>query len=109
MLLFALLVAQFAGIKLYRITSSSMSPTIAEGAIILTQRVAAEQLEVGDIVTVQRAPESRRVTHRVTDITSKSDHQPRQLTLQGDANATPDPSFYSVEAAQRYLFTLTKE
>ncbi len=108
-LLLAILAAQIAGIKIYRITSGSMHPTIAEGSLILTQRVAASELVVGDIVTVQRSPGSRTVTHRVTGVDSGANRNLRNLTLQGDANATPDPSVYSVDAAQRYLFTLFKE
>ncbi|UTX52630.1 signal peptidase I [Leucobacter aridicollis] len=107
--LIALLSAQVAGIKLYGITSGSMDPTISEGALIVTKRVPAADIAVGDIVTVQRSAGSRTVTHRVIHITLGAAPDQRELTLQGDANATPDPSIYTVGAVQRYLFTIIKE
>lgn len=77
------------------LTSGSMSPTYPAGSVLLAQDVPATQVEVGDIVTVQRqglAP----VTHRVIGI-EPSIAGAASLRLQGDANDAADPQPYTVE------------
>lgn len=101
-----LLFAHLTGLKVYRITSGSMSPTVPTGAVILTQRADAAELLVGDVITTQRSAESRTVTHRIVEISEGEAGAPVTVRLRGDANPAPDPAPYRVETAQRYVFTL---
>lgn len=103
-ILLVLLVGYLLGIRVYRITSGSMEPTIHTGQFILTKQVTASELRPGDIVTVQRGPGERLVTHRVIEVTSGA--LGSDIRLQGDANSSPDPPYRSIDHAQRYLLTL---
>lgn len=91
------------GVVLFR--TGSMSPTIDAGAAALVRTTAAEELHRGDVVTVDR-PGKEPVTHRIIHIESVGRGAARALTLQGDANAEPDPHPYEVEHARRVLFSV---
>jgi signal peptidase I len=80
--------------------SGSMAPEIPTGALALAREVPAAEVEVGDVVSVV-APSGVRVTHRVVEIAS--DGPRRALTLQGDANPTPDADPYVVRQVDRVL------
>ena len=68
----------------------SMEPTIPVGAAIVALPVSAEELVVGDIVSL-RAGEQRAIfTHRVTRLVDRDGHP--WLETMGDANEAPDPS-----------------
>lgn len=68
----------------------SMEPTIPVGAAIVALPVSAEELVVGDIVSL-RAGEQRAIfTHRITRLVDR-DGSPWLETM-GDANEEPDPS-----------------
>ncbi|HWJ82688.1 MAG TPA: signal peptidase I [Nocardioides sp.] len=82
----------FLGIRPLVVTSGSMSPTIPAGSLVLTRDHPADDAEVGDVVAV--AAGSGRVMHRVVStVPSGAD---TVLTLQGDANGTPDRTPYVV-------------
>ena len=76
------------GVKPLVVRSGSMEPTIPTGAMVLTRRVEAPTVQVGDIVTVER-PDRTRVTHRVIGLKRQRDAV--EFTLKGDANKDPDP------------------
>jgi signal peptidase I len=76
------------------VTTGSMSPTIPAGSLAFAQDAAADDAEVGDIVAVQRV-DGTRVMHRV--VTAEPSGDQVALTLQGDANSTPDPEIYVVD------------
>lgn len=83
--------------------SGSMSPEISAGALAFAEDVPASQVEVGDVVSVVD-DDGRRVTHRVTSTeASRTDPDAVQLTLQGDANPTPDATPYTVEQVDRVV------
>lgn len=103
-LIVASLAAQLLGVRVYRITSGSMEPTIVAGETILTRSTAADDLVVGDIVTTQRRGSERTVTHRIVRMEVAGGE--RVLWLQGDANPNPDPAPYTVSQVHRYVFTL---
>ena len=68
----------------------SMEPTIPVGAAIVALPVSAEELVVGDIVSL-RAGEQRAIfTHRITRVVYRDGHP--WLETMGDANEDPDPS-----------------
>lgn len=78
--------------------SGSMAPSIETGALGLAREVGAEEVEVGDIVSVVNA-ESVRVTHRVIEVEDAAEGV--VLHLQGDANTTRDAETYPVSSVDR--------
>ena len=97
--------AMTAGITLILFRTGSMSPTIPAGSVAVVQRVPAAEVEVGDVVTVDRDGELP-VTHRVTGIAAGESDSERVLTLRGDANAADDPFPYSVSTVRVVLFSV---
>lgn len=110
--------------------TGSMSPTMPQGAVAVTVPVTADELRVGDVVTVQRSGERLPVTHRIIaigqvepqvdnaadiraaapgagapDLTSP---QARQITMQGDDNKVPDPLPYALTSANRVILSVPR-
>ena len=87
-----------SGMQPLVVRSGSMEPTIATGSMILVKRIDASEINIGDVLAVERADHTR-VTHRVVAI------QPRgaaaELTMKGDANEDPDPIPVTVRHAYR--------
>jgi signal peptidase len=94
-----------AQITLIMFRTGSMSPTIPAGSVAVVQRIPADQIAVGDVVTVDR-PGELPVTHRVTSITPGSGVQERTITMRGDANAGDDPFPYPVTRVRLVLFSV---
>ncbi|HWM16438.1 MAG TPA: signal peptidase I [Microbacterium sp.] len=83
--------------------TGSMSPQMPVGAAAIAVPVAASELEIGDVVTVQRDDASLPVTHRVVELRLADRARAREVVLQGDANATPDLFPYVLERAPRVI------
>jgi len=83
------------GYSLIMFKTGSMSPTIPAGSVALIQQVPASEIEVGDVVTVDRAGQLP-ITHRVTGIEPADAGDMRTLTMKGDANDVEDPAPYIV-------------
>lgn len=94
--------SMFLGIKPLVFQSGSMSPSIKTGALALARTVPAQQLEVGDVVSVTN-PSGVRVTHRVTSLEPFDDGEV-SMTMRGDANAAEDPMPYLIGEADRVFF-----
>ena len=94
------LTAAHNGVHPLVVRSGSMEPTIATGSLVLAKRVEASDINVGDIVTVER-PDHTRVTHRVVAI--ERNGVTALLTLKGDANEDPDPAPVPVRDAYRVV------
>lgn len=75
------------GITPYAVTSGSMEPAIPVGAMVYVAPSDDGEYDKGDIVTYKSAAGAY-VTHRVIEVNSSD----RTVTVQGDANATPDAS-----------------
>ncbi|MBS9375580.1 hypothetical protein GON09_004597 [Rhodococcus sp. B50] len=92
-------------ISLILFKTGSMSPTIPQGSMSVVQRISADEIEVGDIVTVDRAEEELPVTHRVIAV-----HPQRAgealIEMQGDANPNPDPGPYRVTEVRKVLWSV---
>lgn len=97
-----LVLALATGTRPVVVRSGSMEPTIATGALGLTQRVDAADLRVGDIVTVP-APDGS-VTHRIVELQwDDADHSSATLRLRGDANPAPDADLHRVDHVDRLV------
>lgn len=94
-----------AHITLIMFSTGSMSPTIPAGSVAVVQRVPAAEIDVGDVVTVDREGELP-ITHRVTSIADGEASDQRVITMRGDANAADDPFPYAVTSVRRVLFSV---
>ncbi|SIS21958.1 signal peptidase I [Williamsia sterculiae] len=88
------------------VRSGSMSPTIGVGDIAVARTVPADDVHVGDIVSVTRA-DGARVTHRVAQIQTRVGNS-TTMTLHGDANRVPDAEPYTVTTVDRVAFHVPK-
>lgn len=87
--------AYFFNISVILFRTGSMEPTIPAGSAALVQEVEASEVEVGDVLTVER-PGDMPVTHRVTSVEPADTATERVITMQGDANESPDPAPYTI-------------
>jgi signal peptidase len=88
------------------VISGSMEPGIPVGSLTVARTVPAEQVEVGDVVTVPRANADGLVTHRVISTAPADDGRSTVLELQGDANRDPDLLPYVVTEVGHVLTTV---
>ncbi|GGM46322.1 hypothetical protein GCM10011608_33850 [Micromonospora sonchi] len=86
--------AFFFDISLILFKTGSMSPTIPAGSLAVVREIPASEVQVGDIVTVDRDPQPP-ITHRVVEI-ADGNESVRLLTLRGDANESNDSAPYAV-------------
>lgn len=98
----AALASLFFGVKPLVFRSGSMSPAIHTGALALSKTVPADELAVGDIVSVVNN-QGTRITHRVAAL-EPSNGGVVLVTLKGDANKQPDLAPYPVTEADRVFF-----
>ncbi len=94
-----------ANITLIMFRTGSMSPTITAGSVAVVQRVPASEIEIGDVVTVDRQGDLP-VTHRVTSVATGGSDGERVITMRGDANAADDPYAYTVSSVRTVLFSV---
>lgn len=96
--------AHFTGAQIIVFRTGSMSPALPQGAAAVAVPTQAEELEVGDVVTVEPLPGARPVTHRIVSIAPVAGRdQTRELVLKGDANSDVDITPYQVEWAPRVV------
>ncbi|MBM4598030.1 signal peptidase I [Prescottella equi] len=91
------------GVKPLIFRSGSMSPEITTGSLALARTVPANELSVGDIVSVENA-DGTRITHRVYAIQEQTDRS-SSVTLKGDANTDPDVEPYVISEADRVFWS----
>ncbi|GAA4920204.1 hypothetical protein GCM10025777_45140 [Membranihabitans marinus] len=92
-------------ISLIMFRTGSMEPTIPASSVAAVQEIEASQVEVGDVLTVDR-PGQLPVTHRVTSVSAGSTAHERVITMQGDANEAEDPAPYVITEARQVLFSV---
>ena len=85
-------------VTLIMFKTGSMAPTIPAGSVAIVHRIPATDIEVGDVVTVDRLDQLP-VTHRVMSVAGEGSS--RIITLKGDANDAPDPLPYDVSEVRR--------
>ena len=92
----------------YFVKSGSMEPTFDKGDLIVLGKVAASEIEKGDIITFERPDEpDTLVTHRVVRI--ETANAGKQFVTKGDANKSADG--WRVPAtgkAWKYKFRVSK-
>jgi signal peptidase len=72
------------------VLTQSMEPTLPPGTLVVVRPVAADDIEVGDVVTYQiTSGQAAVVTHRVIAVASSSDGG-RTFTTKGDNNDVAD-------------------
>lgn len=77
----------FSGLRGYAVTSDSMADTLKRGDIVFSEKVAFDQLKIGDIVTVGSDKTKEYFTHRIVGI----DEKEKTITTRGDNNPENDP------------------
>ncbi|GCD88795.1 signal peptidase I [Nocardioides sp. LS1] len=89
----ALIVPRLAGATPYVIETSSMTPTMPPGTLVVVRPVAQDQIRPGDVITYQiKSGDPTVVTHRVVAQGIDATGQARWRT-QGDANDAMDASW----------------
>ena len=96
-------------VSLMMFRTGSMSPTIPAGAVALVREIPATEMEVGDVVTVDRGADLLPVTHRVVEI-HDVDTSSGTVTfeMRGDANDVADPEPYTTQQVQRVMFSVPR-
>lgn len=96
--------AVLLNISLIMFKTGSMSPAIPAGSLAVVKEISADDIVIGDVVTVDR-PGELPVTHRVIAV-----HPQRAgdalIEMKGDANPGPDPGMYRVEQVRKVLWSV---
>lgn len=95
--------ALLLNISLIMFKTGSMSPTIPAGSLAVVKQISAEDISVGDVVTVER-PGELPVTHRVVAVHPQGTGE-ALLEMKGDANLQPDPGMYRVQEVRKVLWS----
>lgn len=82
----ALVGVRLVGLNAYTVLSGSMEPTYPTGSVIWVQKVAPEEVQVGDPITFVLNEDLTVATHRVVEI----DAENQQFVTKGDANENVD-------------------
>ena len=83
------------GRSLFRVVTGSMEPTISTGALLMTEQVKIDDIQVGDIVCYRSenpTMDGLVITHRVTAVLHG---ETTYLETKGDANAVVDSQYVS--------------
>ena len=86
LLLSALILPPFFGIRVNAVISGSMEPKIRTGSVVYVSEAPFEKIREGDVITFRPEGSGTQVTHRVV---GKND-QKRYFITKGDANEQPD-------------------
>ncbi|MBP3441217.1 MAG: signal peptidase I [Clostridia bacterium] len=76
-----------SGAKGYAVTSNSMADTLKRGDVVFVKPVAFEEIQVGDVVTVEATGGKYHFTHRVVEVNEAE----KTVITRGDANDSDDP------------------
>ena len=90
-------------LKIYRVASASMEPTIKKDSVILVKPDL--NYKVGDIATYKTLQNTYPVTHRIIKIFKIQDKY--YFNFKGDANENPDSySVLETEIIGKYIFSI---
>ncbi|MFD6897825.1 signal peptidase I [Rhodococcus sp. NPDC060086] len=96
--------AVLLNISLIMFKTGSMSPTIPAGSLAVVKEISADDIAIGDVVTVDR-PGELPVTHRVIAVHPQGVGE-ALIEMKGDANPGPDPGMYRVEQVRKVLWSV---
>lgn len=91
-------------ISLIMFKTGSMSPTIPTGSVAVVKQISADEIEIGDVITVDR-PGELPVTHRVVEIYPQGGGE-ALVQMKGDANPDVDPGMYRVTTVREVLWSV---
>lgn len=81
---------ELAGRHFYIVLSGSMEPAFSTGSLLAVQKVEAEDLKKGDVITfIDPADPARIVSHRIVAVNTAPEPT---FTTRGDANNKDDPA-----------------
>lgn len=86
--LLGVLGAAMLGLQFAVVRSASMSPTIAQGSVVISESVSVEDLRSGDVVTRPGTADSGPVTHRLVSV--HPDGASTTMVTRGDANTATE-------------------
>lgn len=92
-------------LSLIMFKTGSMAPAIPTGSLALVREIPADQIRIGEVVTVDR-PGQLPITHRVVKVSGTG--QDRVIVLKGDANPTVDPAPYRVRTVRLVVFSVPR-
>lgn len=98
LLAFVPAIATVGGYTSVTLTSGSMSPSYPAGSLLLIEHVSADQLAVGDIVSVRRPALDAVVTHRIIGLERAGDQV--RVQTRGDAAPAADPGWIDAQAVE---------
>lgn len=94
-------------VSLIMFRTGSMSPTIPAGSVALVREIPATEIEVGDVVTVDRGADLLPVTHRVMEIHDVGASSGSvTFEMRGDANDAVDPEPYTTQQVKQVMFSV---
>lgn len=93
-------------VRIVMFRTGSMSPTIPAGSAAVVHGIPAADVQVGDVVMVDREGQLP-VTHRVVGVEAiPGVDDARSIRMRGDANDVDDPMPYEVREVRRVVFAL---
>jgi signal peptidase len=92
-------------VSLIMFKTGSMAPAIPTGSLAIVREIPASEVQIGDVVTVDRGEGLLPITHRVVTTSPGADGLVT-LTLKGDANAAIDPAPYDVSKVRIVLASI---
>ncbi|MBB0995844.1 signal peptidase I [Dietzia maris] len=92
-------------ISLIMFKTGSMSPTIPTGAVAVVKEISADEIQVGDVITVDREEGQLPVTHRVVEVYPQTPGE-ALVQMKGDANPNIDPGMYRVDTVRKVLWSV---
>ena len=86
-ILITLLIAPKLNIKIYKVSSPSMEPTIPTNSLVVVQKT--ETLRINDVISYKQSCSDSTITHRITDIFFINGKH--FFNTKGDNNEEKDP------------------
>ena len=97
------LILDYYQIKILKVVTSSMEPTIKKGSIVLIRK--ENIFKTGDVASYRTSQNNNVITHRITKISKLQDKY--YFYFKGDSNETPDPNPISdSEIIGKYFFSI---
>lgn len=91
------------------VLTGSMRPTIQPGDLVVSRRVDANDLRIGDVITFQPVNgDPTLVTHRVIDLTRNAQGETVSVLTRGDANGADDAPLVPDQVMGRMAYRIPR-